>query len=599
MAELIKIKDFIQKVAKGITLALDIDTQVIDCNYQRVAGTVYKPLPDNGGVVKRILETGTYEISTEAGCGANCQTCAQRFTCLEKGYVHCPIYFEDKVIGVMGLICFKDSQLEKLKDTNRELLSFVQSMCDLIQLKLNEYNIAQKEQKMYQETEKQNQLLNLVLNQISDGYVLLDEHNRIRNTNQNALNLLEIESEVAIGAEIFAIIPDSEIFSILNGSEKNAYEEIYIKNKKYGVLVSLFFKEGKRIGATINFKTIDNIGRRVTNQIYKNDDIEFEHILGASKKIRDAKYLAGKVAKKDPNILLLGESGTGKELFARAIHNASLRRQNPFVSVNCAAIPLELLESELFGYEGGAFTGAKKGGKIGKFEMANTGTIFLDEIGDMPCQLQAKMLRVLQERKIDKIGGERQISVDIRIIAATNKDLEKMVVAGQFREDLYYRLNVIPIHLPPLRERTEDIPALVDYFIKKYQLLFSTEIQKVDEVVMSCLRQHKWNGNIRELENVIQYMLSVTNDDTNGILGFDSLPPNLRAAYKNGKNTLNSWGVDAKNNREQSLQEVQDELILKKLKQYGTTTKGKKEAAKDLNISLSTLYRRMERIKIV
>lgn len=195
-------------------------------------------------------------------------------------------------------------------------------------------------------------------------------------------------------------------------------------------------------------------------------------------------------------ILITGESGTGKELFARSIHNHSDRVDNPFVTVNCAAIPDNLLESELFGYEEGSFTGAKKGGKLGKFELADKGTIFLDEIGDMSLHLQAKLLRVLQERELDKIGGKSNIFIDVRIIAATNKNLETMVKNGSFREDLYYRLNVIPIKLPSLRERRGDIPLLINYMIDEYSHKLEKEILGIDENAKQLLINYSWPGNI-------------------------------------------------------------------------------------------------------
>ncbi len=223
----------------------------------------------------------------------------------------------------------------------------------------------------------------------------------------------------------------------------NVYEKIRIGEGSYG---ALFYKvaDGREdLAKILNFKTIENIGSRIAGEAFRENQITFDHILGRSDRMKRLREIAQKVAKTMPNILLTGETGTGKEMFARAIHNASDRCGNPFITVNCAAIPMELLESELFGYDEGAFTGAKKGGKIGKFELANTGTIFLDEIGDMPFHLQAKLLRVLQERRLERVGGNRQIPLNIRIISATNRNLDQMVEEGKFREDLYYRLNIL------------------------------------------------------------------------------------------------------------------------------------------------------------
>lgn len=594
LTRLSDIKEFIQKVAQGITFALDIDTQVIDCDYKRVAGTVFKPIPKHGGIVKKVLETGTYQISIIAKTGSVCEQCAQRYECTETGYVHCPIYYDEKIVGVMGLICYESSQIIKLKDEKRSLLNFVQSMCDLIQLKLKEYDVAQKEQEIYHEIENQNRVLNKVLDQISNGYILLDRDHRIRNINQKALRIIGAEDGSVRERNISDFISDSDFFSILKSKLQNTYEEIYINGMKYGVVFSTIYDGSEQIGMILNFKTIDNIGRKITEQVLDNYDNYFDNILGSSEKIQDAKRLACKVAKTDCNIMLLGESGTGKELFARAIHDTSFRCHNPFVPVNCASIPAELLESEMFGYIEGAFTGARKGGKVGKFQMANTGTLFLDEIGDMPFQLQAKILRALQERKIDKIGGEKQIDIDIRIIAATNKNLKEMVEKGDFREDLYYRLNVIPIRLPPLRERKEDIPVLTQYFVNKYQPFFSTQILEVDKIVINFLMEHRWDGNIRELENVVQYMLSVSSDNNTGILGMESLPQSIRTNALGDE--IQVINTDHEQNKRSSLRDLEEEQILQAICRYGKSTQGKKAAAKALGISLATLYRKLQKI---
>ena len=223
------------------------------------------------------------------------------------------------------------------------------------------------------------------------------------------------------------------------------------------------------------------------NKINKDYKIIFENIIGESQIIKNTKNEALIASQSISTVLITGESGTGKELFARAIHNHSHRYENPFIAVNCAAIPDNLLESELFGYEEGAFTGAKKGGNLGKFELAHKGTIFLDEIGDMSLHLQAKLLRVLQEKELNKIGSNSNKLIDVRVIAATNKNLEQMISNGLFREDLYYRLNVIPINLPSLRERKEDIPLLIDFMIKEYARKLNKDVEYIDKDVLDVI----------------------------------------------------------------------------------------------------------------
>lgn len=590
MSDLMEIKEFIQRIAQGITFAIGIDTQVIDNRLQRVAGTVYKPVPKSGGVVKQVIETGEYAISTSVDRNSSaCLACNQRQNCKETGYIHCPIVCNDEVVGVMGLICYEQEHIEKVKDERRGLLNFIQSMCELIELKLKEEDVRRKEQVIYRKLDNQNQVLNQVLEQISDGYVLLNANNIICNINKKAMDLFKMEQGEAIGKNILDLIPDPVFHNMIMEESVNIYENITIGKESYGALFYKVANGLEDLAKILNFKTIKNVGSRVAGEAYRENQITFDNILGESMHMKRLKDIANKVAKTMPNILLTGETGTGKEMFARAIHNASDRCGNPFITVNCAAIPMELLESELFGYDEGAFTGAKKGGKIGKFEMANTGTILLDEIGDMPFHLQAKLLRVLQERKLDRLGSSKQIDLNIRIISATNKDLEKMVDEGQFREDLYYRLNIFEIHLPPLRERPEDIPLLVRYFMNKYRSFFAVNVEEVSKEAMDYLCRYQWKGNIRELENVVQYMISMSADNLSGGIGISSLPAQILEVKTQSVPVTKqiSGGCDLKT--------VEMAQIKEAIKKYGNTTKGKKAAAKNLGISLATLYRRLNK----
>lgn len=590
MSDLMEIKEFIQRIAQGITFAIGIDTQVIDNRLQRVAGTVYKPVPKSGGVVKQVIETGEYAISTSVDRNSSaCLTCNQRQNCKETGYIHCPIVYNDEVVGVMGLICYEQEHIEKVKDERRGLLNFIQSMCELIELKLKEEDVRRKEQVIYRKLDNQNQVLNQVLEQISDGYVLLNANNIICNINKKAMNLFKMEQGEVIGKNILDLIPDPVFHNMIMEESVNIYENITIGKESYGALFYKVANGREDLAKILNFKTIKNVGSRVAGEAYRENQITFDNILGESMHMKRLKDIANKVAKTMPNILLTGETGTGKEMFARAIHNASDRCGNPFITVNCAAIPMELLESELFGYDEGAFTGAKKGGKIGKFEMANTGTILLDEIGDMPFHLQAKLLRVLQERKLDRLGSSKQIDLNIRIISATNKDLEKMVDEGQFREDLYYRLNIFEIHLPPLRERPEDIPLLVRYFMNKYRSFFAVNVEEVSKEAMDYLCRYQWKGNIRELENVVQYMISMSADNLSGGIGISSLPVQILEVK------TPSVPVTKQISGACDLKTVEMAQIKEAIKKYGNTTEGKKVAAKNLGISLATLYRRLNK----
>jgi len=309
-------------------------------------------------------------------------------------------------------------------------------------------------------------------------------------------------------------------------------------------------------------------------------DYGFENILGESNMIREVILLARKVSATDATVLLMGETGTGKEIFAQAIHQGSKRNQKPFVALNCSAINKELLESELFGHKEGSFTGASKE-KKGLIEEAHTGTLFLDEIGEMHIDLQAKLLRVLEAKEFIKVGDTRATQVDVRIIAATNKNLLKEVEAGKFREDLYYRLNAFTIVLPPLRDRKSDIPLLANHFLKIFSEKTNPNVKSISSDFMDALKKHNWKGNIRELKNIIERSLIVTNSTE---LSFADLP--LEFSIDDSKsNILSAFDLA-------SVEKLHIQRVL------NHTKHNKSETARLLNIGLSTLYRKMEEYNI-
>ncbi|MEE0741842.1 MAG: sigma 54-interacting transcriptional regulator [Emergencia sp.] len=314
-------------------------------------------------------------------------------------------------------------------------------------------------------------------------------------------------------------------------------------------------------------------------------NMPFEDIIGSSAPLQELKEEAKKFAKGNSNILIQGESGTGKEILAMAIHTASGFSQGPFVAINCGAIPENLIESELFGYEDGAFTGAHRGGKIGKFELANGGTLFLDEIGDFPVHLQVKLLRSIQERKIQRIGGTKDIPIDVRIISATNKNLEEAIVNGEFREDLYYRLNVIPLIIPSLIERRDDIGELAEYFLRIYNQALHKDIFGFDSKSMTTLYAYPWPGNIRELQNAVEYAVNCAGE---AYIKKDNLPKRI-SQYVPEKEE----GLVLK-----PLYQVEKDYISAALQRFGTTRSGKEKAAVVLGLSLSTMYRKIKELNI-
>ena len=313
-----------------------------------------------------------------------------------------------------------------------------------------------------------------------------------------------------------------------------------------------------------------------------NQEAGFEGIIGKSSGVRRVLQTVETVASGDSTVLLLGETGTGKELIARAIHCHSPRRDRPFVKLNCAAIPTGLLESELFGHERGSFTGAIAQ-KIGRLELAHQGSLFLDEIGDIPLELQPKLLRVLQEREFERLGSNRTQKVDVRIVAATHRDLEGMILEKQFRSDLYYRVNVFPIHVPPLRERPDDIPLLVQHFVEQATRRMRKTIDTIPSATVDALMQYRWPGNIRELENVIERAVIL------------SPGPLLRLSPKDLKSrVMPGQQID----RHQTLEEVERNHILKTLKETRWVLSGPSGAAARLGLNRSTLYFRMKKLGI-
>ena len=307
---------------------------------------------------------------------------------------------------------------------------------------------------------------------------------------------------------------------------------------------------------------------------------QFDQIIGQSASLEAVLEKVELVAPTTSTVLIQGETGTGKELVAKAIHNISPRYDSPFVKVNCAAIPLDLLESELFGHERGAFTGAISQ-KIGRFELADKGTLFLDEVGDIPLPLQPKLLRVLQEQEFERLGCTRTHRVDVRVVAATHRDLEHMVRHREFRGDLYYRLNVFPVLLPPLRARREDIPALVTYFVDLYARQIGKRVEQISEETMLALRSYDWPGNVRELQNLIQRAV---------ILSHDGVLPNPLPANRLETVTVTS--------RSAALKEVDRALILQALEAAGWMIGGPEGAAAKLGLKRTTLFYKMKKLGI-
>lgn len=360
--------------------------------------------------------------------------------------------------------------------------------------------------------------LEAIVNRIEDAVIAFDEKEIIRFVNEKAIDSLNLKGTKIVGERSADCLP-KDLYESIQQCDENEDVLVDWANNTYFFRKMHIVMDGHFLGSLLLFRKaadIEKLEHDYRMRLYSKGLIakyQFEDIYGESATFQKVLQIARKIARSNSTVLLLGETGTGKELLAQAIHNASPRRREPFVGVNFAAISESLLESELFGYEEGAFTGARKGGHIGWFELAHKGTIFLDEIGDASGAIQNRLLRVLQERQIMRVGGNKVIPTDIRVIAATNQDLQRMVQEGTFRADLYYRLNILPIHLPPLRKRPEDIPWLVEQFVRRYSFDLRRPPFMLTGEAMRAMMEYDWPGNIRELENVVEYLAHVVEEE--------------------------------------------------------------------------------------
>ncbi|MDD2498615.1 MAG: sigma 54-interacting transcriptional regulator [Desulfitobacteriaceae bacterium] len=432
--------------------------------------------------------------------------------------------------------------------------------------------------------------------------IILDINGIVLYVNETYLKAFRLPLERVLGRPIIAITPKTKTAKVLStGKAVTAYNWNINGNQMIGCALPIF-KEDEIVGCfaySISLNIWDSRtmlerllaeNNMLKDEVYKTHTAKytFDDIIGNNHNLLETKLLAQQVAHQaDTKVLITGESGTGKELFAHAIHNASGRSQGPFVRVNCAAIPENLLEAELFGYEDGAFTGAKKGGRLGKFELANQGTIFLDEIGEMPLSMQSKLLVVLQEREIERLGGDRSIKLNVRVISATNRNLQDMIDKGTFREDLYYRLNVVGVEVPALRYRKKDIAMLAQYFLHKLNHRFMTPITSISREAINILEGYAWPGNIRELENVMERAMSLASMEKIEVLSkryFTMLCPNPEFNCPLGNENLKAMTCEFEQN-------VLNRTLEK-------TSGNKVLAAEYLGIDLSSLYRKLKKHNI-
>lgn len=580
---LMQIQPTILRFTKMLSSVLLLEVEIVDANLVRVAGTgpygkhFGIKLGSNSWLLKYVLDTKNEKIVTHSRFDPVCEGCSSKDECKEKAFLGIPIIFQEACIGVISLVAFNLEQQQRLRDNLHEFSDYVRNISNVFVSNLLE-------------TQGGNGGLNKVLfsliENMDQGVLILNEKSQVKFANAMALKQLNLPKEDIIGKS----------FNIRALTFRQNYTSGHLQH-----IISFDDNQEIMIGQLHQiqdhqlFLMAFHQSHSSFDERLNQEDPRIEHLAGESKPMRLLKNLVTRIAPSPSSVLVVGESGTGKEVVARAIHRLSNRSDKPFIAINCAAIPDQLLESELFGYLKGAFTGASANGKVGLIQAANQGTLFLDEIGDMPLMLQAKLLRTVESREVLPIGSSKPIPVDIRIISATNQNLEQYIAEGKFREDLYYRLNVIPITLPPLREREGDIELLVHYFLSLHTKRIGIIYPGISPEVLKLLRQYRWPGNVRELSNLIEYLVNVV--PSGEIIDTYLLPPNLTRGQQlepHSSIAIHKTAEGCDNHDMVGLENMEKLMIEEAL----SHNSNKKVVAEKLGIGIATLYRKIKKYEL-
>ncbi|WP_289141814.1 sigma-54-dependent Fis family transcriptional regulator [uncultured Brevibacillus sp.] len=575
MVSLERCKPAIEKVITGISDILNVDAAVINERGLLVVSTerYLKQKGENVHIpsIEFVLSRGDFLVD-KPGSMEMCVGCRFLESCPAKVELLSSIKVANHAIGVVSLTSFtKEGQhrLSKHTEKYQQILTKVSGMIT---------TIIQTQTVKHEPYHPYDQLLEGVLDTVSDAYLTFDRSGNVVHANASARSLLAQKD--LLPADISQMFMPS--LSSLS-TQSLPVANCLIDKLNAPVEATPIMVNDQFIGGALRV-TSEWLTTSIRPMTQTGGSLE--QIVGKSQAIRQLKEKAERIKNSSSTVLITGATGTGKGHLAKAIHEASTRAYYPFVAINCASIPESLFESELFGHEEGAFTGAKKGGKPGRFEMANNGTLFLDEIGDMPLSLQAKLLRVLQDMVIERVGGTRSIPINVRIIAATNQNLEELIEQKAFRADLFYRLNVIPIHVPALAERKEDIELLALSYLQTCREKTGRTFAGIAPKTMEILASYQWPGNVRELENVIEYAMNM---ETGTTITPDSLPPRLLA----GSGSASSGSAIR-----ERIADVQADAIRASLQRHGTDLKGKMEVASELGIGIRTLYRKLKALGI-
>ncbi|ELP1309681.1 TPA: sigma 54-interacting transcriptional regulator [Escherichia coli] len=581
---LMQIQPTIQRFARMLASVLQLEVEIVDENLCRVAGTgaygkfLGRQLSGNSRLLRHVLETKTEKVVTQSRFDPLCEGCDSKENCREKAFLGTPVILQDRCVGVISLIAVTHEQQEHISDNLREFSDYVRHISTIFVSKLLE------DQGPGDNISK---IFATMIDNMDQGVLVVDDENRVQFVNQTALKTLGVVQNNIIGKPIrFRPLTFESNFThghmqyIVSWDDKSELIIGQLHNIQGRQLFLMAFHQSHTSFSVANAP----------------DEPHIEQLVGECRVMRQLKRLISRIAPSPSSVMVVGESGTGKEVVARAIHKLSGRRNKPFIAINCAAIPEQLLESELFGYVKGAFTGASANGKTGLIQAANTGTLFLDEIGDMPLMLQAKLLRAIEAREILPIGASSPIQVDIRIISATNQNLAQFIAEGKFREDLFYRLNVIPITLPPLRERQEDIELLVHYFLHLHTRRLGSVYPGIAPYVVEILRKHRWPGNLRELSNLMEYLVNVV--PSGEVIDSTLLPPNLLnngTTEQSDVTEVSEAHLSLDDAGGTALEEMEKQMIREALSRHNS----KKQVADELGIGIATLYRKIKKYELL
>lgn len=581
---LMQIQPTIQRFARMLASVLQLEVEIVDENLCRVAGTgaygkfLGRQLSGNSRLLRHVLETKTEKVVTQSRFDPLCEGCDSKENCREKAFLGTPVILQDRCVGVISLIAVTHEQQEHISDNLREFSDYVRHISTIFVSKLLE------DQGPGDNISK---IFATMIDNMDQGVLVVDDENRVQFVNQTALKTLGVVQNNIIGKPIrFRPLTFESNFThghmqhIVSWDDKSELIIGQLHNIQGRQLFLMAFHQSHTSFSVANAP----------------DEPHIEQLVGECRVMRQLKRLISRIAPSPSSVMVVGESGTGKEVVARAIHKLSGRRNKPFIAINCAAIPEQLLESELFGYVKGAFTGASANGKTGLIQAANTGTLFLDEIGDMPLMLQAKLLRAIEAREILPIGASSPIQVDIRIISATNQNLAQFIAEGKFREDLFYRLNVIPITLPPLRERQEDSELLVHYFLHLHTRRLGSVYPGIAPDVVEILRKHRWPGNLRELSNLMEYLVNVV--PSGEVIDSTLLPPNLLnngTTEQSDVTEVSEAHLSLDDAGGTALEEMEKQMIREALSRHNS----KKQVADELGIGIATLYRKIKKYELL